>query len=191
MAENLNSYIYDGRSIVISNNQPPLRLRVIFSIFSLPLLFIGLFSLWRLAISLLSGALSWNAPGDLLVGSLVAVTFTLVPAAILYGVLIVPDKELRLDPVSRTAVLTFRSILGVKRTIFPMHELSSPSVTFYPEGSDRFAQYSIQISVPGYAGSRIEYCPVDVLPSEQKIVCERLAVQIADMMRLPPPNSMS
>ena len=183
MPDRLSHDLYDGLAIVFKNHPPPRPVRMTVALLALPLLAVGFFGLWQLVASLFLGAVPATTAGGLWVGTLISVAFTIVPGGLLYGALFMPEKELRIDSVSGTALLTLRSILGVKRATFPIRQLSRPEVVFYPEGSDSFAQYVLQISLAGRRRSRMEYCPVLLPPDEQKIVCERLAAEIVQMCK--------
>ena len=183
MPDRLNRDVFDGQVLVFKDNPPPKPVRIVVGVLALPLLGVGLLGVWNLLASVAEGRVPGTTTGDLWMGILLSAAFTIIPAILLYGAMFMPAKELRIDPVSGTALLTLRSLLGVKHARFPIEQLSRPEVVFYPEGSDSFAQYVLQISVAGRRRSRMEYCPVLLPPDEQKIVCERLAAKIVQMCK--------
>lgn len=171
--------IYDGQVIVLKSGPVPLIFRLITGILSLPLLAVGLVSIWNTFSGLASGSLSELSVSELAAGGLILVGFTAVPVALLYGAMMVKRKELRIDPATQTATLACRSILAEKRQVFPIQSLR-PEVTFYPEDGDTFAKYAVSVRLPDR--SRIEYSPVMLPLTEQRKFCEELVAKLETMI---------
>lgn len=180
MISDREEHIDDCRAIVLSIDPAPLSVRLVVGLLSLPLLAVGLVSLWNTLARVMAGTFAGSSASDLAIGGLLMVGFITVPSILLYGAFLMPGKTLRIDPAAGVTIFMRHGFLGRTRKSFPNKSLAAPKLEFYPEDGDEFARYAVSLDLPD--GTKVEYFPARHSLADQKRTCEQLMSRISQLI---------